>query len=72
LTSGWFTLPVFGIDKIPNLVDFLGTSILLVHLNLSVFSINSALNFHDNVLSSHLLLSVVKEWISPHEELEPS
>jgi len=54
---GWFTLPVFDIDEIPTLV-VLGSWKLFVHLDLSVFSISSALDFHDNVFSSHLLLSI--------------
>jgi hypothetical protein len=58
LTLSWFTLPVFDIDEIPFLMVLIGSRKLLVHLDLSVFSISSTLNFHDNVFSSHLLLSV--------------
>jgi hypothetical protein len=54
----WFTLPVFDIDEIPFLMVLIGTRKLFIHLDLSVFSINTALDFHDNVFSSHSLLSV--------------
>jgi len=64
-TSGWFSLPVLGVDEIPLLV-FL--SIEFVHVDISVFSINSSRNIHDMVM----LLLVSKEWSSPSEELEPS
>jgi hypothetical protein len=57
-TLSWFTLPVFDIDEIPLLMVLIGTRKLFVHLDLSVFSISCTLNFHDNVFSSHLLLSV--------------
>jgi hypothetical protein len=64
-TSGWFSLPVLGVDEIPLLVFF---TIEFVHVDISVFSINSSRNIHDMVLLSF----VSKEWSSPSEELEPS
>jgi hypothetical protein len=55
---GWLTLPVFDVDEIPSLMVIIGSRLHFVHLDLSVFSISSALNFHDNIFSSHLLLSI--------------
>jgi hypothetical protein len=63
----WFTLPVFNVDHIPTLMFFLTVSSIL-HFNLSVFSINLALNSH-NLLR---LASQVEVWTSPSEKLEVS
>jgi hypothetical protein len=67
LSLGWFTLPVFDVDHIPTLMSFLTVSLIL-HFNLSVFSINLALNSH-NLLR---LASQVEVWTSPSEKLEVS
>jgi hypothetical protein len=39
LTSGWFTLPVLGVDKIPLLFN---SSVEVSHVDISVFSINTS------------------------------
>jgi hypothetical protein len=63
----WFTLPVFDIDHIPSLM-YLDRVSLILHFNLSVFSINLALNTH-NLL---WITSQVEMWTSPSVELEES
>jgi hypothetical protein len=65
LSLSWFTLPVLDVDEIPLLVSL---TIIVTHVNVSVFSINTSRNFHDLVL----FLSVSEEWCSPLEKLEPS
>ena len=61
----WFTLPVFGINEIPLLVDL---AVSVSHKDLSILGVVSALNISNLIL----FLEVLEEWSLPSEELEPS
>jgi hypothetical protein len=68
LSLGWFTLPVFGIDEVPSLIVLSGSWLLISKVDISILSINLAINFHYSLC----VLSNEEEWIRPSEELEPS
>jgi hypothetical protein len=63
LSLGWLFWILVNIDEVPLLVD---SSVLVVYLNVSVFSINISLDI------KYLSVLINHEWRTPSEHLPPS